>query len=73
MKEAKFSMPQMNQKHPWMAGTVCISHGSNPPFNVWASARGSAMNEPLETGAGLEMVDGLRPFICRQEQRGAGD
>lgn len=20
------------------------------------------MNEPLETGAGLEMVDGLRPF-----------
>lgn len=31
------------------------------------------MNEPLETGAGLEMVDGRRPFICRQEQRGAGD
>ena len=31
------------------------------------------LNEPLETGAGLEMVDGLRPFMCRQEQRGAGD
>ena len=50
-----------------------VGPGSNPPHSRNASARGSALNEPLETGAGLEMVDGLRPFMCRQEQRGAGN